>query len=191
MTKARAAGVLGALILCGLLFLSNLAVAEKDTYFAQLQGAFTQGCVEMAPGINAPRTDEEAAVFFHSCLAVVHALRPLSVNDTGDDLFQGIFRNLSLIVAGSTCEQCVHSVQDFEAALIANTTGPGFVPSDLVIALRLGCATRFPDPDKANQCVQILDGLIPGAVDALLSDHPPLIACRELNLCAVEPRPTH
>ena len=140
MTKARAAGVLGALILCGLLFLSNLAVAEKDTYFAQLQGAFTQGCVEMAPGINAPRTDEEAAVFFHSCLAVVHALRPLSVNDTGDDLFQGIFRNLSLIVAGSTCEQCVQSVQDFESCSNREYNGPGL------------CSIRPRDSAEARVC---------------------------------------
>ena len=187
MSKARAAGVLGALILCGLLFLSSFAVAAKNSYFAALQGAFTRGCMLVTQDAQVGED-----VFLEGCLLVVRALRALpTFNNTPDDIAQALLTEVQTfqrdeVVRARTepgrpdeCLQCVQTVQEFEAFLAANNT-----VADIEEAVSIGCARRFSDPVKLDQCLTIAtNDVFAIAVDRFLAEFPPLTACRALNVC--------
>jgi hypothetical protein len=159
MSKARAAGILGALVLCGLLVLSSLAVAGGDPFFAMVKDAFQRACSEQA-------TDPEA------CLFVVRALPILA------QLLDAFKETLGL-QAGMTCDECVQVVQDFEIILAANGT-----VQDIADALAVGCGERFRDPARADECRQRVDALtISAPIDVFLGNFPPLTACRALKFC--------
>jgi hypothetical protein len=197
MSKARAAGVLGALILCGLLFLSNLVIAQKDNYFARLQGAVTRGCLELAllPNV-APddgSTPSATVFFFDACTLFVHALKDVTPSLTPsnstleefEDAFLGemagfIVRWAARVDAQeNACDECVQVVQDVEIFLAANGTA-----ASLEDALLAGCEERFSNPTEADQCRQIVEAVgVPVLVDFILGNFPPLTLCRELNFC--------
>jgi hypothetical protein len=188
MSNAKAAALVGALIFCGLFVLTSVAVAARDPYFAKLQGAFTRGCAEQATLAPVDAQD----LFFDACSLIVHALKRLSPSNISADRFAAAFlaeiatafEDLAEdVFVGATppqdpCEQCVTVVQELETLLAATDT----VPS-IEAALVAGCEKRFSDLNQADQCRQLV-GQLPSFVDLVLSNFPPLIACREINFCA-------
>jgi hypothetical protein len=188
MSTARAAGVLGALILCGLLLLSSLALASKDTFFATIQGALLWACSQQA----AERSGDDAVVFLKACNYVVRALRGVtstSPEDVAQALFEGLGKNPHFevpcpegeecVTPTTRCDRCVQAVQNLEIVLAANNT-----VEDIQDALQAACDKRFSDPAEASQCLQVVNDLpLPAAVDFMLGNFPPLVACQELKAC--------
>lgn len=176
MSKARAAGVLGSLMLCGLLFLSSLAVAGGDNYFAKLKGTFLRACSKQASELQ---TDIGAHAFREACSFVVRVLENLPSNPNPEETeTQEAFLD-ALKNTGETCDQCVAAVGDLQTSLAANNTA-----QDIEDALAAGCEKRFSDTAEADQCRQNVDAVnVPLMVNFFTSDLPPLVACRELTLC--------
>jgi hypothetical protein len=186
MSKARAAGVLGALILCGLLFLSSLAVAGRDPYFAKLQGAFRRACSELAES-GGLRTNIDADAFLDACLFVVEALKLLPIpplnatlEETEEAFLEAVWKKTPDLRGSSTCDECILAALDLEVNLAANNT-----IEDIRDALVVGCGERFSDSAEAAQCGRFV-AAVPRLVDFFFANFPPLIACRELNFCPLE-----
>lgn len=194
MSKARAAGILGALTVCGLLFLATLAVASGDPansrYYAMLQGVFFRACfAEAASEEPSFATDPDfraRVAFFQACVFIVRTLRPLMpsqvLNATvGEEVVEAALEAMAQTVLHRrmTCDACVLAVSDFEATLSTNATVAG-----IGAAFTQGCEERFFfSSAKADQCLQFAVSPIPEFVDDVVANLPPLTACQELKFC--------
>ena len=205
MSKAKAAGILGALTVCGLLVLVTLAVAAGDPadsrYFAMLQSIFLSACLEQAVRGDlgtVPEDDLRAslsarAAFFEACAFIVRTLKPLTpaqlqqLNATRPD---DEVRDAALDAAKKTvlhkhmtCDACVQAVRDLERTLFLNTTA-----SDIEDALAEGCERRFFfSPAKADQCLDFTLPPIPDLTHAAVRSLPPTGVCEELRFCPLPP----
>jgi hypothetical protein len=181
MSKARAVGILAVMILCGVILLSTLAVAAGDPSFATLQGPFLQGCAEQA----AIRDDPFFAggkAFHEACRFVVRALRHLAAFNATTEEIQEAFADELLSRTPANCDKCLQTVGDLETTLATNNTD-----RHIVDALVAGCERRFSDPAEADQCRQAIANLqLPFLFDFLLTNHPPLDACREAQSCPLQ-----
>jgi hypothetical protein len=178
MSKTKALGILAAMLLCGVILLSTLAVAAGDPYFSVLQGPFLRGCAEQA-GL---RSGEQAKAFMEACRFVVHALRGLTPFNITAEEFQDALVDEILSRTPGNCDKCIQVIGDLEAALATNQTAQNI--DDALVA---GCERRFSDPAEADQCRQIVgDLLTPQTIDFVLANFPPLTACRAANSCPLQ-----
>jgi hypothetical protein len=183
MSKARAAGVMGVVILCGLLVLSTgLTVASTDAYFATVHGAFKRACSEHA----LLQTGIEAEAFSEACVFMARVLKNLSPTSvpTEEQITQAA---LDAFRVPRDCAECVEVIGDLELALVAQAGPPPHISTVQEIieeALAAGCDQRFSDPAKATQCRDFVAAAnVLSLVDLILEQLPPVTACRELKVC--------
>ena len=94
-------------------------------------------------------------------------------------------RMAPVVAPERTCDGCVQSVSDLEAFLATNT-----VAATIADMMDDACTARFRnDTARAQQCAGEIHSTIPGLVDLILANLPPLTACsagtrRPMNLCA-------
>jgi hypothetical protein len=189
----RAVGVLGALILCGLLALTSLAVAAGNDFVKHLLQGFRQGCVAESNHDLADNLDKD--VFRGACTFVVDGLSRLPLADLVNRTFNeadledladalAALANESLPASPpdnpfSECEACIVLVADFEAALQANNSH-----QTIERAFAGSCETRFKRPVDVDRCRRIVDNLsTPNTIDELVINFPPLAICRGLSRC--------
>jgi hypothetical protein len=192
MSKAKAAALVGALSLCGLVVLTSLAVAAGRPALTKLHGAFISGCAKEAAHtpIVLPDGGDPREAFFDACFLLVRALKVVSPSNSDfverflaafvaeiANSLDDLAKTFDLTPTGDPCDDCVIVVQEFESFLAANAT----VPS-IALALQAGCEKRFLNPTEADECRQIVE-TVPVLVDLLLSNFPPLVLCRQLNIC--------
>ena len=197
MSRARAAGILGALILCGLLSLASLAVASGDPansrYYAMFQGVFFRACFAEAaleqPSFATTPPDFRARVaFFQACVFIVRTLRPLMpsqlLNATfGEEVAEAALDAMTqtALHRRMTCDACVQAVADLLAILSTNGTATG-----IEAAFAQGCEERFFfSSARADQCLLFAVSPIFELVDGVVSNLFPVTTCQELKFCPV------
>lgn len=187
MRKPKAAAILGALIVCGLVVLASgirpyntttslldhvtsRAMAATDPLFARLQSAFTRACSDQAALL--PSVPD----FFDACAIVARAVKS---TDPTEGLFREIDKELKDSSQGSQeeCDACVDFVREFENALVANNS-----PQGLQEALEAACERRLTKPADLDRC-RALVAQIPVTINLFLGNLPPLVFCRQLNRC--------
>jgi hypothetical protein len=177
MSKARAVGVLGALIVGGMVLLSSLAVASDPVpgYFKKVDDAFRRSC----------RQNSDVAPV---CLFLVRVLKPLTppLFDAGSNTTEEELEDTAVAAfktktpglrRGSDCDECIQAVTDLEVLLATNGT-----VLDVRDALEMACESRFADPAKATQCREFVAPL-PQVIDFLVSNFPPESVCQALKRC--------
>jgi hypothetical protein len=197
MSRMRAAGVLGAMVLCGLLALATLAgAAGGDQFFKQLVQGFRQGCIAQSnhDGDLVPRK-----AFRDVCVLLADALSPetlsdlitrrLNETDAVADFLNATAALLNNSVPASpedpsiACNACIDLAGDLEQLLVINGTAQA-----LEGAFGGACETRFQRPADVSRCRQIVENLsIPALIGTIVTEFPPDVLCRIANKCPVNP----
>jgi hypothetical protein len=190
MSKARAAGILGMLVVCGLVFVSSLALAGSDPYFKKLQGAFRQACGEKAESDNRLSLvwdGTPAAQFEDACVFLVDFLKtlgqftpPFVSNETLRDAVADAVKHRPHGPSDLTkCDQCIQTILDIDLTLGLNNT-----VRDIRDALVSACEESFSELAQVQQCVGLVSQL-PGLADLVISI-PPTFSCQLAKACPIE-----
>ena len=166
MTKAKRAGILGAMILVGLTFVTLRAAGQNPPLLiTDILGALKQTC---------PNSTDPAG-----CQVVARLIQPFIAAQFDQFVPKEIQKVLG-IPSGSTCDECISALQSFETQLALNGT-----VQNIQETMHEACVKNFPDPTLEQLCESQINQYAPNVVDSLLADFPPLIACRAkpLNLC--------
>ena len=171
MGKLRAAVVVIALMVVGLLLLSSLPVAGQGagSFLARTEHAFLRSCEQAS---NPER-----------CTFVVRLLQLLFRTSEDDQLTNGAARELrrvlNLPAFGVGCTNCKNAVLGFEVLLENNST-----IAEIEDVLEQGCADRLHDAVTVQQCKAFIDQYVPQAIEMLHQKASPTAACVAMNFCS-------
>jgi hypothetical protein len=187
MKKLKAAGLLAALALAAVTLLTSIPASGDG-------GFLITSMVTRIKRFCAPGEFREACRYLANVIVPATPILPYIQNPQGPPipadklaafLPVAATRMAPVVSPERTCDGCVESVSDLEALLATNGTVQ--VIADMMDD---ACTARFRnDTASAQQCAGEIHSTLPGLIDLLLANLPPVTACsagtrRPMNLCA-------